>query len=121
MKDIKVTQLLKSDMEEMADRLSKIASKYNLILESCSEEIPLDTLGINHGKCIDDKLISKLIGCNINAQKDSNQREVCGCVKSIHNYKKQLCCNQEHFTTIKSTTAYIAMPILAKKLLKNKF
>lgn len=83
MKEIKVTPLLKSDMEEMADRLSKIAYKYNLILESCSEEIPLDKFGINHGKCIDDKLISKLIGCNINAQKDQNQREVCGCVKSM--------------------------------------
>ncbi|WP_160686974.1 DUF1848 domain-containing protein [Clostridium sp. C2-6-12] len=83
MKEIKVTSLLKSDMEEMADRLSKIAFKYNLILESCSEEIPLDKFGINHGKCIDDKLISKLLGCNINAQKDPNQREVCGCVKSI--------------------------------------
>lgn len=83
MKEIKVTQLLKSDMEEMAGRLSIIAAKYNLILESCSEEIPLDKFGINHGKCIDDKLISKLLGCNINAQKDQNQREVCGCVKSI--------------------------------------
>jgi DNA repair photolyase len=83
MKEIKVTPLLKSDMEKMADRLSKIASKYNLILESCSEEIQLDKFGINHGKCIDDKLISKLIGCNINVQKDTNQREVCGCVKSI--------------------------------------
>jgi DNA repair photolyase len=83
MKEIKVTPLLKSDMEKMADRLSKIASKYNLILESCSEEIQLDKFGINHGKCIDDKLISMLIGCNINVQKDTNQREVCGCVKSI--------------------------------------
>lgn len=83
MKEIKVTPLLKSDMEEIADRLSKIASKYNLILESCSEEIQLDKFAINHGKCIDDKLISKLIGCNINVQKDPNQREVCGCVKSI--------------------------------------
>lgn len=83
LKEIKVTPLLKSDMEEMADRLSTIASKYNLILESCSEEIPLDKFGINHGKCIDDKFISKLLGCNINVHKDLNQREVCGCVKGI--------------------------------------
>lgn len=83
LKEIKVTPILKSDMEEMADRFSTIASKYNLILESCSEEIQLDKFGINHGKCIDDKLISKILGCNINAHKDLNQREVCGCVKSI--------------------------------------
>jgi hypothetical protein len=83
LKEIKVTPLLKSDMEEMADRFSLIASKYNLILESCSEEIALEKFGINHGKCIDDKLISRLLGCNINVHEDINQREVCGCVKSI--------------------------------------
>lgn len=83
LKKIIVTPLLKSDMEEMADRLSLIASKYNLTLESCSEEIELKKFGINHGKCIDDKLIYKLVGYNINVHKDPNQREVCGCVKSI--------------------------------------
>ena len=42
LKEIEVKPLLKGDMEEMADRLSTIASKYNLILESCSEEISLE-------------------------------------------------------------------------------
>lgn len=83
LKEIKIMPLLKCDMEEMADKFSLIASKYNLIIESCSEEIELDKFGIKHGKCIDDKLISRILDYNINVDKDPNQREVCGCVKSI--------------------------------------
>lgn len=83
LKNIKITPLSKSDMEEIAYKLSSIASKYNLILESCSEEIDLSKDGIEHGKCIDDRLISRISGCNLKIDKDPNQREICGCVKSI--------------------------------------
>lgn len=48
-----------------------------------SEGIDLDSAGIKHGKCIDDELISKIIGKKVNIGKDPNQRESCGCVKSI--------------------------------------
>ena len=39
--------------------------------------------GIKKGKCIDDKLISEIIGYEVKAKKDDTQREVCGCVKSV--------------------------------------
>lgn len=83
LKNVKITPLSKSDMEEIAYKLSSIASKYNLTLESCSEEIDLSKEGIGHGKCIDDRLISRISGCNLKIDKDPNQREICGCVKSI--------------------------------------
>ena len=83
LKGIKVIPLNKIDMEEIAAKISSIASKYNLIIETCSEKIELDKFGINHGKCIDDRLICKILGCNFNIDKDPNQRQICGCVKSI--------------------------------------
>lgn len=33
--------------------------------------------------CIDDKLIEKILGYPIDVKRDENQREACGCVKSI--------------------------------------
>ena len=67
----------------LAKNLSQIAGAYNLILESCAEEIELAEEGIQHGKCIDDKLISRLLGKQLSAKKDKNQRQECGCVTSI--------------------------------------
>jgi DNA repair photolyase len=36
-------------------------------------------LGIQHSKCIDDRLIAELTGTNLKIAKDKNQRELCGC------------------------------------------
>ena len=38
---------------------------------------------IGKSKCIDESLISKIVGYNIKAKKDKNQRLNCGCVESI--------------------------------------
>lgn len=83
LKKINVLPLNKDDMIDLADKFSKIASKYNLIIETCSEEIELFKVNINHGKCIDDTLISHIIGEKLYIDKDPNQRKICGCVKSI--------------------------------------
>ncbi|MGF7057474.1 DUF1848 domain-containing protein [Brassicibacter mesophilus] len=95
MKGINLLDIQNKDMEEMADILSKTASKYNINIQSCSEEIDLERYNISHGKCIDDKLISKIIGKDIYITKDSNQRSECGCVKSIdigaYNSCKHIC------------------------------
>lgn len=61
----------------------KTADQNNLKIYSCAEELNLREYGIMPGKCIDDTLISKLLGEKIEIKKDKNQREVCGCVKSI--------------------------------------
>lgn len=83
LKDTNVIEIKVNTMEIIASELSSIASKYGLQLETCSEEIDLDKYGIYHGKCIDDKLISSIVGHKFSVDKDPNQRETCGCVKSI--------------------------------------
>lgn len=71
------------DMKIMAGKLALIATEFEMPIETCSEAIDLAEYGINHGKCIDDRLISKLNNCDLFIAKDTNQRDVCGCVKSI--------------------------------------
>jgi len=70
-------------MQSLGRKLSQIARSYDLILESCSEEIDLSDAGVNPGKCIDDCLVSQLLGKELDVKKDSYQRKVCGCVASI--------------------------------------
>lgn len=70
-------------MFEIAKRLSEIARRYHFRLETCSETIDLSALEITPSKCIDDQLISEIIGEPIHIDKDKNQRGSCGCVESI--------------------------------------
>ena len=71
------------DIENISERFSKIASKYGIVIETCSEGYDLTKFGIKKGKCIDDELISKIIGAKVKVKKDNTQRDVCGCVKSV--------------------------------------
>ncbi len=67
----------------IAKHLSEIAHSYHLKIDTCAEDIDLSTYDIDHARCIDDKLIAKLLDCSIDADKDKNQRLECGCVASI--------------------------------------
>jgi len=70
-------------INEIAFNFSRIAQKYGMVIETCSEEIELEKYNIKRGKCIDDELISRIAGKKISLEKDPNQRTVCGCVKSV--------------------------------------
>jgi hypothetical protein len=59
-----------------------IANTYNMQVFTCCESIDLELYGINHGKCIDDNYIHQVFNIEVNHQKDSTQRESCGCIKS---------------------------------------
>lgn len=83
LKNVNLLPLTEVDMREIAFNLNKIAQGYGLHIETCSEHVNLLEIGIKHGKCIDDILISKIIGSSITIDKDKNQREICGCVASI--------------------------------------
>lgn len=71
------------EMNYLAKELSTVGRRNNLTLKTCAEIIDLKSYGIEHGKCIDPELVSRIIGCNIDAAKDKNQRNECGCVESI--------------------------------------
>ena len=83
MKQCNVKTLEHSDMIYLATEFKKIATKYHLEIESCAEKIDLESIGISHGHCIDQKLIEEIIGCKLLGNKDKNQRIECGCFESV--------------------------------------
>jgi hypothetical protein len=83
LKDIKLSDITIADMRLLAQSFKTIAQRYNLDIVTCSEQVELSPIGIHHGKCIDDKLISEISGRELDINKDKTQREECGCVASI--------------------------------------
>ncbi len=77
--------VLSSEAEvlDISRALVSITNHYNMVLETCAEEVNLKYLGIENGKCIDDKLVERIAGKHLTIGKDKTQREVCGCVASI--------------------------------------
>ena len=71
------------EMIEIATKLILIANRYGITIQTCAEEIALESVGIKHGKCIDNALIEDLLGVKLVVSKDPNQRKECGCVQSI--------------------------------------
>lgn len=91
--NLDIEQLTKEEMISLAGRLAQIASKYNLAMESCAEQIDLLDVGISHGSCIDKKLIEKIVGCKLVGEKDKNQRLECGCLESVEVGAYNTCLN----------------------------
>ena len=83
LKENKINEPLNVEINLIAKSFSEISKKYGFEINTCAEEIDLSLYGIDHGKCIDDKLIEQLCGCTVLANKDKNQRDVCGCIESI--------------------------------------
>lgn len=73
----------KKQLYELVKKISAIAISRGMKVESCSEAIDLDFCNIGHGKCIDDNLIEEVFNIELNLDKDKNQRQECGCVKSV--------------------------------------
>ena len=92
-RELDIRQITKEEMIEVAGEMARIASKYNLIIETCAEQISLQEVGIGHGSCIDKKLIERLLGCKLIAKKDKNQREECGCFESVEVGTYNTCLN----------------------------
>ncbi len=78
-----IRQMTNEEMIGLAAQLAQIASKYKLAIETCAEQVNLQEVGIQHGSCIDQKLIEKLLGCKLIGEKDKNQQGACRCFESV--------------------------------------
>lgn len=67
----------------LAKELVQIAHRYGLEMDTCAEELELAPYGVQHARCIDDRLLTRLLHCPLAITKDKNQRLACGCVESI--------------------------------------
>jgi len=77
----------------IAENFSKIANENNLLIDTCAEDIDLSQYNIEYARCIDDRLITKIIGNNRSVEKDKNQRLECGCAISIDIGEYNSCSN----------------------------
>ncbi|HEY5124450.1 MAG TPA: DUF1848 domain-containing protein [Ignavibacteria bacterium] len=83
LKNTDVRELGVNEITDITRRLKMISDVYNLKIETCAEDINLDSLGVVHGKCIDNILIERILGKRVKVGKDKNQRKSCGCVESV--------------------------------------
>lgn len=82
-KDLNLLSLGEDERLNLVGELASIGRRHGIVLESCSSSVNFDPVHVKPGKCIDDRRISRLLGQELAISKDRNQRQNCGCVKSI--------------------------------------
>jgi len=88
-----ITEITSEEKNILAEKFSKIAHENYFSINTCAEDIDFSRYNIGHAKCIDDDLISKIIGCNLPVKKDKNQRLECGCISSVDIGEYNSCSN----------------------------
>lgn len=83
MEALRPFSLTEQDLTAFAKEIAQIADSHKIKVASCAEAMDLSSCGIEHNRCIDKKLIEDITGCKIQADKDRNQRDECGCIESI--------------------------------------
>lgn len=78
-----IYELSYTEKHTISNIFAEIAHSHSLIIDTCAEDIDLSSYGIEHARCIDDRLISELLHCSVDIKKDKNQRLECGCMSSI--------------------------------------
>jgi DNA repair photolyase len=68
---------------ELSKFMSDVAYKNGMQITSCAEQVDVASAGIEHGKCIDERLIYDVFNLSLDSKKDKGQREECGCIRSI--------------------------------------
>lgn len=122
-----IRTLNKNEIEFICERISKIAKNNNMKVQTCSEKIDLSKFGIEHGSCIDKKLIEKITGFDIDVRKDKNQRKECGCIESIDIGCYDSCqngciycyANQNNIVSAKKNLYNVNSPILCDCINEN--
>lgn len=84
---IKYTEWDPESMRLFADKLANLnAAQWNYTLATCAEAISLEEFGIEHNRCIDPTLISRLKPSMqpllFHSRPDKGQRQYCGCIPS---------------------------------------
>lgn len=82
-KELNINDFDETEIRSLVSEMVKIASSYNICIETCAEKIDLEAEGVKHGHCIDKEFIEELIGYKITGSKDKSQRAECGCMESI--------------------------------------
>lgn len=122
---LKIHPETKEQQIELMQRFSEIAKEYGFYIDTCSEAIDLDKLGIAHASCIDKERFERIGKFKLSVGKDRNQRPECGCISSIdvgtYNTCKNGClycyANYSYNTVVRNTQAHNPLsPLLFGKI-----
>lgn len=69
-------------LDILMPELVEIAADNQFEMVSCAEKVDLLPYGIHPGKCVDDDLIRRVFGLELEYKKDSGQRPACCCLPS---------------------------------------
>ena len=83
MRSLHIREMTAAQQREMMEQFSEIAGEYGLYIDTCSEAISLEDLGISHASCVDRERLERIGGYRLNVGRDRNQREECGCAASV--------------------------------------
>ena len=83
MRSLHIREMTAAQQREMMERFSEIAGEYGLYIDTCSEAISLEDLGVFHASCVDRERLERIGGYRLNVGRDRNQREECGCAASV--------------------------------------
>ena len=83
MRSLHIREMTAAQQREMMEQFSEIAGEYGLYIDTCSEAISLDDLGISHASCVDRERLERIGGYRLNVGRDRNQRKECGCAASV--------------------------------------
>ena len=83
MRSLHIREMTVAQQREMMERFSEIAGEYGLYIDTCSEAISLEDLGISHASCVDRERLERIGGYRLKVGRDRNQRKECGCAASV--------------------------------------
>ena len=83
MRSLHIREMTAAQQREMMERFSEIAGEYGLYIDTCSEAISLEDLGISHASCVDRERLERIGGYRLKVGRDRNQRKECGCAASV--------------------------------------
>ncbi len=83
MEALSCREITEKELALLIPRLKEIAGRHGLGIYCCADELNLGRFGIEPGRCIDHRLIARLLGEEVELKKDKNQRAACRCVESI--------------------------------------
>lgn len=78
-----IREISKEEIAELSGFIGEQAKEYGLTVKACCEKSDLSGYGIVKASCIDKDVIDRICSTHLNVKADKNQRNGCGCYKSI--------------------------------------
>lgn len=80
---IRLREMTESQMTEIGKRIGQVASRYQVHVQTCAEQIDLHAYGITKGLCIGRDDLKRRLGQDIRLPIGKGVRDTCGCLPTV--------------------------------------